>query len=58
MEENKKLSSTIRIPLTHKQKEAIENAAKLYGFGTMSAYVRYLLTKQLREDGYLKDEDI
>jgi len=55
--EDKKPMSSIRIPLTLKQKEAVENAAKLYGYNTMSAYVRVLLTKQLREDGYLKDDD-
>lgn len=55
--EDKKLTSSIRIPLTPMQKEAVENAAKLYGYNTMSAYIRVLLTKQLREDGYLKDDD-
>ena len=56
MKDNK-LSSSIKIPLTEKQKESIENAAKKYGFNTMSEYIRFLLTKQLREDGYLKDDD-
>jgi hypothetical protein len=52
-----KLSFLIRIPLTKVQKEALKKSAKMLGFRSMSAYVRYLLIEDLRNEGYLKKDD-
>lgn len=52
------LKKSVRVPFTKSQKAAIKKVAKELGFNSMSSYLRFVITQNLKKEGYLDDIEI